>query len=75
MIVCSCHGITDTEIRRELSAAGQGPCLAGTGCGNCLPLVADIVRKMRNTEGRGAESSPGRRSPHAAPSNATEPHA
>ena len=58
MIVCSCHGITDTEIRQELSPEGQGQCLAGTSCGNCLPLVADIVRKLRNTETcRGGKST------------------
>ena len=45
MIVCSCHGITDTEIRRALGPGGSGRCAAGTCCGGCQPVVDEIAQK------------------------------
>jgi bacterioferritin-associated ferredoxin len=49
MYVCICHGVTESQIRR---AADDG-CRdvheltmrsgAGSGCGSCLPLAAEIL--------------------------------
>jgi bacterioferritin-associated ferredoxin len=53
MIVCHCHGVTDREIR---ACAQQGArtcgdvgdhCGAGTGCGGCTPLVAEVLHAER----------------------------
>jgi bacterioferritin-associated ferredoxin len=49
MIICSCHGITDGELRRELGPDGRGPCRAGTSCGNCLPLVTHLTEELRSS--------------------------
>ena len=49
MIVCSCHGITDREIRR-LARTGASTlravaetCGAGSGCGGCRASVRAIL--------------------------------
>ena len=43
MIVCSCFGTTDREIRAALGPNGTGSCPAGQGCGNCMNAVVDIA--------------------------------
>lgn len=47
MIVCTCLGITDGEIREAMAADRDA--MAGSCCGSCLPLVSDIVRKLKLT--------------------------
>ena len=48
MIVCHCHGVTDREIRAcvQQGARTHGDvgdvCGAGTGCGGCSSLVAEV---------------------------------
>ena len=54
MIVCSCLGITDGEIREAMRADREA--MAGSCCGSCLPLVSDIARKLRDDETRSADS-------------------
>ncbi len=51
MIVCSCHAVTDREIRR-LARAGAcsvrevaDSCGAGSACGGCRPTVAAILEE------------------------------
>lgn len=46
MIVCSCLGITDGDIRD--ATQGDRDMFAGTCCGSCLPLVSDIVRHAKD---------------------------
>lgn len=53
MIVCHCHGVTDREIRacvqqgaRTCGDVGE-VCGAGTGCGGCASLVAEVVSGER----------------------------
>jgi bacterioferritin-associated ferredoxin len=53
MIVCHCHGVTDREIRacvqdgaRTCADVGNH-CGAGTGCGGCASLVAEVVHAER----------------------------
>jgi bacterioferritin-associated ferredoxin len=52
LIVCSCHGITDREIRR-LARAGASTarqvaesCGAGSGCGGCRSSVVAILKEV-----------------------------
>jgi bacterioferritin-associated ferredoxin len=51
LIVCSCHGVTDREIRR-LARSGASTlrevaerCSAGAGCGGCRAGVRAILRQ------------------------------
>jgi bacterioferritin-associated ferredoxin len=51
LIVCSCTGVTDREIRR-LARAGActlrevaESCGAGAGCGGCRPSIRAILRQ------------------------------
>jgi bacterioferritin-associated ferredoxin len=48
MIVCSCHGISDNDLRRSHGPTGSGHSEAGSGCGNCLPLVSAITQECRS---------------------------
>jgi bacterioferritin-associated ferredoxin len=49
MIVCHCHGVTDREIRASVHCGARNcadvaeTCGAGSGCGGCRSLVAEIV--------------------------------
>ena len=61
LIVCSCHGVTDREIRR---LARNGACTlrevaetcgAGAGCGGCRASVRAILRQ--HVEARHASES------------------
>jgi bacterioferritin-associated ferredoxin len=54
MIVCSCLGITDGEIRDAMRADRDA--MAGSCCGSCLPLVSDIARKLSEDERAAADS-------------------
>ncbi len=51
MIVCSCHGITDREIRQHVRAGARTArqvaeaCGAGGGCGGCRPVVSEILEE------------------------------
>jgi bacterioferritin-associated ferredoxin len=67
LIVCSCHGVTDREIRRiardgarTLRAVAES-CGAGDGCGGCRASVRAILlehaeRNRKATEGTVAVS-------------------
>ena len=67
MIVCTCFGITDGEIRAAMREEGQVVFPAGTCCGSCLPLVSDIVRNLKKD--RAVEREADRSAPIA---NATD---
>jgi bacterioferritin-associated ferredoxin len=53
MIVCHCHGVTDREIKASVQCGARSPadvadaCGAGSGCGGCAALVAEIVHDER----------------------------
>lgn len=53
MIVCHCHGVTDREIRASIHGGARtcadvaDSCGAGSGCGGCRELVAEIVASER----------------------------
>ena len=53
MIVCHCHGVTDREIRASVQCGARtcedlaDACGAGSGCGGCEALVAEIVHGER----------------------------
>ena len=53
MIVCHCHDVNDAAIRAAITA-GAGDefdvaavCSAGTDCGGCVPLIADLLDECR----------------------------
>lgn len=49
MIVCHCHGVTDREIRASVHCGARtcadvaDTCGAGSGCGGCREVVAEIL--------------------------------
>jgi bacterioferritin-associated ferredoxin len=51
VIVCSCHGVTDREIRKHACAGARTPrqvaeaCGAGGKCGGCRPVVREILEE------------------------------
>jgi bacterioferritin-associated ferredoxin len=51
VIVCSCHGISDREIRKHACAGARTSrqvaeaCGAGGSCGGCLPVVREILEE------------------------------
>jgi bacterioferritin-associated ferredoxin len=53
MIVCHCYGVTDREIKASVQCGARTPadvadtCGAGSGCGGCAALVAEIVHDER----------------------------
>jgi bacterioferritin-associated ferredoxin len=53
MIVCHCHGVTDREIKASVQCGARtcadvaDTCGAGSGCGGCTELVAEIVHAER----------------------------
>lgn len=55
MIVCHCHGVTDREIRACVESGARtcgdvsAECGAGTGCGGCVELVAELVHVERRS--------------------------
>jgi bacterioferritin-associated ferredoxin len=63
MIVCSCHAVSDSTLR-EAAATGLSPdeiagiTGAGSTCGACREVVADIVAESHGPC-RGAQACPG----------------
>lgn len=49
MIVCSCRGVNDREIRHAIDAGAatieevSEHCRAGSRCGGCWPVLADLI--------------------------------
>jgi bacterioferritin-associated ferredoxin len=49
MIVCLCRAVSDTQIKRVIAEGADTVrevarrCGAGTGCGACVPMVADMI--------------------------------
>lgn len=57
MWVCSCHRVTDTEIRELLKRPDVvdehdvgAACGAGTCCGGCLPEIRRLCAQAARTE-------------------------
>jgi bacterioferritin-associated ferredoxin len=64
MIVCLCRGVSDGRIR-ALIAAGvrtrtevRQACGAGSDCGKCRAMLADLLEDARGTDYRGMTMSP-----------------
>ena len=49
MIVCSCFGTTDREVRAAFGPGGDGRCPAGRACGGCVSTIEDIVAHARDS--------------------------
>ena len=71
-VVCTCYGVTETEIERvvrenELRTVEQvtNYCKAGGGCGGCHPDIEEIIERVRG------EQPPGREREPATPSKTT----
>ncbi|THV38619.1 (2Fe-2S)-binding protein [Glycomyces buryatensis] len=49
MYACICHGVQDHEVRDCIRAGARteeaigDACEAGTGCGNCLDRITDMI--------------------------------
>ncbi|MEM7203561.1 MAG: (2Fe-2S)-binding protein [Planctomycetota bacterium] len=54
MIVCSCFGTTDRDIRRAYGPGGDRVCPAGEGCGNCQRAVEQIAAEAQRVGGDGS---------------------
>lgn len=51
MIVCSCHAVTDSELREAVRCKLRGQkvdCPAASGCGCCAPNVERVEREERD---------------------------
>ena len=64
MIVCHCHRITDTEIKRHIKCGAKtlndikGCCSACTNCEGCEEAILEILRDKDDIAAK-AEESPG----------------
>jgi bacterioferritin-associated ferredoxin len=53
MVVCHCEAVNDERIRAEVRSGAISltelalRCRAGSVCGGCLPLVAEVVDEER----------------------------
>jgi bacterioferritin-associated ferredoxin len=63
MYVCSCRAVTDRDISRVVA---RGVCAlddvirctsAGSRCGECRPLLVEVIQHLRAHERVGAESA------------------
>ena len=49
MVVCHCEAVNDERIRSTVRSGARTiaevavDCRAGSGCGGCLPLVAELI--------------------------------
>lgn len=52
MMVCHCHAVNDAQIRAEIEAGALDAdeladrCGAGSHCGNCRPVVEEILTEV-----------------------------
>ncbi|MEC7585142.1 MAG: (2Fe-2S)-binding protein [Planctomycetota bacterium] len=47
MIVCSCQGVTEREVRAACQTAGLADaCPAGKGCGGCVATILAIQEQV-----------------------------
>ena len=64
MIVCSCHAVTDREIRRLAREGVRSPrqlaqaCGAGSACGGCRPAVRAILAEAAPAPAESSVSLP-----------------
>ena len=50
MIVCSCQGVTESEVRAACKSAGLSEsCRAGKGCGGCMATISAIRAQMERS--------------------------
>ena len=55
MIVCSCRGVNDRKIRKAVETGASTieevgeSCAAGTRCGGCWPVLADLISEHTGT--------------------------
>lgn len=61
MLICHCKGLRDRDVRcavaRGARSAGQvlSSCGAGSVCGGCLPLIAEVVAEAQAGAPGGAD--------------------
>lgn len=54
MVVCSCHGVSDKEIKRIVSEGAQTvrdvrrSCKAGSDCGICVCQVKELIEEHKS---------------------------
>lgn len=60
MIVCSCQGVTDREVRAACQSAGLADtCPAGKGCGGCIATIKAIRDQIEQGSDRRQNSPRG----------------
>lgn len=51
MIVCHCKCVSDKKILKYNNLTDvMRECRAGTGCGNCIPLICELIKEKTNTK-------------------------
>jgi len=64
MIVCLCRGVSDQKLRALIAAGARTraelrkACGAGTDCGKCRAMLAELVEEPCRTEYPGTTGSP-----------------
>ncbi|MEC7583202.1 MAG: (2Fe-2S)-binding protein [Planctomycetota bacterium] len=61
MIVCSCQGVTEREVRDACQTAGLADaCPAGKGCGGCVATILAIRDQVERDARQKKDASSGR---------------
>lgn len=53
MLICHCKGLRDRDVHRAVAQGARSPgqvlslCGAGSICGGCLPLIAEVVAEAQ----------------------------
>jgi len=64
MVVCLCHAVSDRAVRAAIAAGARTVkdvaemCGAGTDCGACCPMLAQLVAESRGAVYSDAHASP-----------------
>jgi len=72
MLICHCKGLRDRDVHRAVAQGARSPgqvlsaCGAGSICGGCLPLIAEVVAEAQAGAQGGAEGQASAFAPAAA---------
>ena len=56
MLICHCHAVNDTTIRRCVAEGARSEsevgeaCGAGSGCGGCRPMIDRLIQSQDSAE-------------------------
>lgn len=78
MIVCLCRAVSDTEVGHAIAEGARSVreiarrCRAGTGCGTCVPMIAEMIEDAKNGCGDCPRACSSRPSPYLPDEQETE---